>query len=94
MKRKIGIYPVKTELFIYPPQPSDDSFNVSTACASIGRTAARHSRTALTLPGKLIISVDPRIPEIALDNAALGVIFRLSSRISSAIPGTGLSMTA
>ena len=50
-----------------------------------GRTAARHSRTPFTLPGKLIINVDPRIPETARESAARGVTFRLSQRISSAI---------
>src|SRR5436305_6726757 len=78
----------------HSPQPNDDCFRTSTACDKIGRTAAKHSRTPLTLPGKLIINVDWRIPETALDKAARGVIFRLSSRINSAMPGTGLSMTA
>src|SRR5262249_25827028 len=39
------------------------------------------------------MSVDCRMPETALDSAARGVAFKLSSRIISAIPGTFLSMT-
>ena len=76
------------------PQFNDDCFSVSTACARIGLTAARHSRTPFTLPGKLIINVPPRIPETARESAAFGVILRLSMRIRSAIPGTFLSITA
>jgi hypothetical protein len=40
------------------------------------------------------MSVDCRMPETALDSAARGVAFKLSSRIISAIPGTFRSMTA
>src|SRR5215831_18235457 len=92
MKRKIGTYEAK--LSIHSPHPKDDCFNTSTACDRIGRTAVKHSRTPFTLPGKLIIRVDWRMPETALDKAALGVILRLSIRISSAIHGTCLSITA
>ena len=53
----------------HSPQPNDDCFKTSTACAKIGRTAVRHSRTPLTLPGKLIINVDCRIPAVALESA-------------------------
>jgi hypothetical protein len=42
----------------------------------------------------LIIKVDCRIPAVALESAALVVILKLSNRINSGIPGTGLSITA
>src|SRR5688572_26258141 len=78
----------------HSPHPNDDCFRVSIAWANMGRTAPKHSLTPLTLPGKLIISVDCRMPATARDRAARGVLLNPSTRISSAMPGTGLSITA
>ena len=53
---------------------------------------SRLSLTALGLPGRLIISVDLRIPAEARLNMALGVIVILYARIASGIPGTHRSV--
>ena len=60
-----------------------------------GRTAPRHSLTPLTLPGKLIISVDCRIPATARERAARGVLLKPSNAHQfRRFPEHGLSITA
>lgn len=52
------------------------------------------SMQARGLPGRLIISVLPRITEAAREIIACMVILRDSARIASAMPGTFLSAIA
>src|SRR5690242_18068084 len=60
----------------------------------IGSSAARASRTPLGDPGRLTISVRPRVPLTPRDSAARGNDVRLSTRSRSAIPGASRSSTA
>ena len=57
-------------------------------------TTAIDSRTAFGLPGRLTISVLPRMPLTARESMARGVMVMLWARIASAMPGASLSSTA
>src|SRR6266487_3389343 len=70
------------------------SVNKLTACGNTGRIHSRHSLTALGLPGRLIISVRPRVPATPRESIPKGVCCRLTARIASAIPGASRSITA
>ena len=72
------------------PAPSCSS---STACGSTGRIVARFSTAPLGLPGRLTISVRPRMPATARLSMACGVMRRLAARIASARPGASRSIT-
>ena len=51
------------------------------------------SRTALGLPGRLMMRVRLAVPAMARLRAALGVIFTLHARRYSEMPGTSFSIT-
>ena len=52
------------------------------------------SMQAFGLPGRLMMSVFPRMTDAAREIIACGVIFSDAARIASAMPGTFLSATA
>ena len=57
-------------------------------------TASRFSRAAFSLPGRLTMSVRPRMPAAARDRHPRGVMRMLAARMASGIPGAGRSTTA
>ena len=69
-------------------------FKISTACGKAGTIISRHSRTALGLPGILIINVFFLTPATARLNIAIGVLPNVPARTASGIPGTSFSITA
>src|SRR2546422_4437642 len=69
-------------------------WTLSTVCSSTGSTTARFSRAPRGLPGRLTISVRPRMPAVPRDSMAVCTFFKLSSRIASPIPGISFSATS
>mmetsp|Transcript_10573 Transcript_10573/g.35874 ORF Transcript_10573/g.35874 Transcript_10573/m.35874 type:complete len:293 (+) Transcript_10573:97-975(+) len=63
-------------------------------CRSTGMITARFSATALGRPGRLTMSVRPRIPATALESMASGSCWRARQRTASAMPGTSAWHTA
>jgi len=68
--------------------------NISRPCGNTGKITSKHSRTALTLPGRLIIKVLRRTPATARESIDRLVFFKLSILMASASPGTSRSITA
>ena len=67
---------------------------MSTPCRIGFKAARRFSVDAFSLPGRLTIREDLRIPAAERERHPFGVIFMLSARMSSGMPGVSRSMTA
>ena len=58
-----------------------------------GKTAARQTSIDRGFPGRLMMSVFPRIPAIWRESMAVGTVSRLTRRINSPKPGSSLPTT-
>ena len=72
-----------------PPEAS-----MSIPWHSASATADRFSSAAFSLPGRLTISVLPRMPAAPLERQPRGVILMLSARMASGMPRVSRSTTA
>lgn len=63
------------------------------ACGKVSRKTSMLSMQAFGLPGRLMMSVFPRITDTARESMALGVMAVEALRIASAIPGALRSAT-
>ena len=71
------------KIILYRAHSPSRPFIIRIPCSNVGKIYKRLSRTALGLPGRLMISVLPRITLTALLSIARGVMVRLYARMAS-----------